>query len=152
MAWLRGRGVREFGLWATSYGGWIGALLLGVESDFRFAVLQTPVANVDHAIWESPVARHLRSELARNGITREMVRRHQHLTFPMQVRPACGPGRVVLAAGLWDQIVLADDVAALHRAWPGSAYLAVEQGHFGFRIAQECFAHLEQSEVLSPAG
>ncbi len=108
MAWLRGQGVREFGLWATSYGGWIGALLLGIEADFRFAVLQAPIVDVAHAIWESAAARHLRSELLRCGITQGLIQRHEHLTFPMRVQPACGPDRVILAAGLWDRIVLAE--------------------------------------------
>jgi hypothetical protein len=131
MAWLRGQGIREFGLWSTSYGGWTAALLLGVEPDFRFAVLQTPIVNVSHAIWESPAARHLRSELVRAGITQALVERHEHLTSPMRVQPACGADRIILASGLWDRIALAGDIAALHRAWPGSALLSVEQGHFG---------------------
>jgi hypothetical protein len=142
MVWLRAQGVREFGLWATSYGGWIGALLLGVEPDFRFAVLQAPIVNVSHAIWESAAARHLRSELARAGITPTLVERHEHLTFPMRVQPICGPERVLLAAGVWDQIARADDIAALHRGWAGSALISVEQGHFGFRMAEACFQHL----------
>ena len=142
MAWLRGQGVREFGLWATSYGGWIAALLLGVEPDFRFAVLQAPIVNVAHAIWESGTSRHLRSELARCGITQSLVQRHEHLTSPMRVRPACGPDRVILAAGLWDQISRPEDIAALHRLWAGSAFISVEQGHYGFRMGQACFQHL----------
>lgn len=142
MGWLRRRGVREFGVWGTSYGGWIGALLLGVEADFRFAVLQAPIVNVHHAIWESAAARHMRKQLARVGITAELVGRHEHLTFPMRVRPAGGTGGVILAAGMWDQIVRPEDVKALHRHWEGSAYLAVEQGHFGYRMAEECFRHL----------
>ena len=142
MAWLRAQGVREFGLWGTSYGGWMGALLLGVEPDFRFAVLQAPIVSVAHAIWESGVGRHIRSELARSGITQSLVQRHEHLTFPMRVQPACGPERVILAAGLWDQIVRADDIAALHRLWTGSALITVEQGHYGYRMAEACFQHL----------
>lgn len=142
MDWLREGGVRQFGLWGTSYGGWIGALLLGVEPDFRFAVLQAPIVNVTHAIWESAAARHVRSELARCGITRALVERHEHLTFPMRVRPACGADRVILAAGLWDQIARAEDIAALHRCWSGSTLISVPQGHYGFRMAEACFQHL----------
>lgn len=145
MTWLREQGVREFGLWATSYGGWIGALLLGVEADFRFAVLQAPIVNVDHAIWKSGTARHLRAELSRCGITRELVRRHQHLTFPTQVQPACDSSRVVLAAGVWDQIARAEDISMLHRQWAGSTLIPVEQGHFGYRMAEACFRHLEEN-------
>jgi len=151
MAWLRAQGTREFGLWATSYGGWIGALLLGVEPDFRFAVLQAPIVNVDHAIWESPAGRHLRSELARCGITPSLVQRHRHLTFPTSVQPLCGPDRVLFAAGIWDQISRGYDIAALHRRWAGSALISVEQGHFGFRMAEACFRHLvERGHIDGP--
>jgi len=149
MAWLRTQGVREFGLWATSYGGWIGALLLGLERDFRFAVLQAPIVNVAHAIWQSGAARLLRAELRRHGITREMVRRHSHLTSPMHILPACPAERIILAAGIWDRIVLADDIAALHRLWSGSALLPVEQGHFGFRMGEACMRHLKTHKFLS---
>jgi len=148
MTWLRAQGVREFGLWATSYGGWIGALLLGVEPQFRFAVLQAPIVNVSRTIWESAAARHLRSELSRCGITRALVERHGHLTFPMRVQPVCGPERVILAAGLWDRIALAQDIAALHRAWAGSAFISIEQGHYGFRMAEACFQHLADRRFL----
>jgi hypothetical protein len=139
MGWLRAQGVREFGLWATSYGGWIGALLLGVEPEFRFAVLQAPIVNVSYAIWESAAARHVRKELARWGITRALVERHEHLTFPM---------RVLLAAGVWDQISRADDIAALHRGWAGSELISVEQGHFGFRMAEACYRRLGANGVI----
>jgi hypothetical protein len=139
MTWLRGRGVSEFGLWATSYGGLIGALVLGVEADFRFAVLQAPIVNVGHAIWESAATRHVRAELARCGITASLVARHDHLTFPERVQPACDPGRILMAAGSWDQIALPEDIEALHREWKGSGLISVEQGHFGFRMAAACF-------------
>jgi hypothetical protein len=148
IAWLKTQGVREFGLWATSYGGWIGALLLGVEPDFRFAVLQAPIVNVSHAIWESAAARHLRSELTRAGITPALIQRHEHLTFPMRVQPLCGPRRVLLASGVWDKIARAGDIAALHRAWPGSSLISVEQGHFGFRMAEACFQYLDENGLI----
>jgi hypothetical protein len=50
---LRGHGCREFGVLATSYGGWIGALLTLVESDFRFVALMSPIVNIEHAIWHN---------------------------------------------------------------------------------------------------
>src|SRR6266576_3541017 len=39
---LRAEGCHKFGMLATSYGGWIGALLTLVESDFRFVALMSP--------------------------------------------------------------------------------------------------------------
>jgi len=46
---LRGHGCREFGVLATSYGGWIGALLTSSESDFRIVALMSPIVNVEQA-------------------------------------------------------------------------------------------------------
>ncbi|PYK08089.1 MAG: hypothetical protein DME65_14785, partial [Verrucomicrobia bacterium] len=63
MSALRERGSREFGVLATSYGGWIGALLAMVERDLRFVALMAPIVNIEHAIWESPAARSIRREL-----------------------------------------------------------------------------------------
>lgn len=134
MAWLRARGCREFGLMATSYGGWIGSLLSFVEPDFRFLALMTPIVNVRHAIWESPAASRMRAELRRCGVAASMVDRHDHLTSPMHNVPLCGPERVVLVAGTHDQIARPADIEALHRKWDGSHFLTVEQGHFGYRI------------------
>src|SRR5204863_658934 len=79
MSALRERGCREFAVLATSYGGWIGALLTLVESDFRFVALMSPIVNVEHAIWQSPAARCIRRELRRANIEPSLVARHFHL-------------------------------------------------------------------------
>src|SRR6266576_2855369 len=67
---LRGHGCREFGVLATSYGGWIGALLTLVESNFRFVTLMSPIVNVEHAIWHSPATRRIRRELVQANMAR----------------------------------------------------------------------------------
>src|SRR5438093_8136456 len=43
---LRAEGCHKFGMLATSYGGWIGALLTLVESDFRFVALMSPIVTL----------------------------------------------------------------------------------------------------------
>ena len=146
MEFLRERGSREFALWATSYGGWIGALLLAVEHDFRFAAFMAPIVNIEHAIWKSPAAARLRAELRRSGITQALVERHFHLTSPMHSEPLCGGERVLFAAGDYDQIALSEDIAQLHKKWRGSRFLRVAQGHFGYRMMREMFAVLAKQE------
>ena len=79
MTALRERGSGEFGVLATSYGAWIGALLAMVERDLRFVALMAPIVNIDHAIWESPAARSIRRELRRANIEASLVARHFHL-------------------------------------------------------------------------
>lgn len=142
MRHLRAHGCPGFGLWATSYGGWIGALLSFVEPDFRFLALMSPIVNVRHAIWQSPAAIWLRSQLRKHGITPDLVARHSHLTSPMHNTPLCGGGRAILAAGLHDLTALPEDVERVHKNWPGSELLLVPQGHFGYRIMPETFQRL----------
>ena len=84
---LREKGCHEFGVLATSYGGWIGALLTLVESDFRFVALMSPIVNIEHAIWHSPAARRIRRELVQANVERTLVARHFHLELAF-ARPA----------------------------------------------------------------
>jgi GNAT superfamily N-acetyltransferase len=134
MAWLRAQGCAEFGLLATSYGAWVGALLSFVEEDFRFIALMTPIVDVSHAIWDSGATMRLRSELRRHGIERELVEKHYHLSSPLHHTPLAGGDKAVLVAGRHDRIARAGDVEELHRRWKGSQYQSVAQGHFGYSI------------------
>jgi pimeloyl-ACP methyl ester carboxylesterase len=151
MAWLRGHGVKEFGLWACSYGGWIGALLASVERDFRFVALLEPIVNVDHAIWRSPTGAALRRELQRAGIGPELPARHYPLCSPRHRLPLCGCDRVVLVAGEYDTIATAVDLAELQALWPGSTLLREPQGHFGYRLMPAMWNWLVARDWLGPS-
>jgi len=144
MALLRQRGCREFGLWATSYGAWIGALLCSVERDLRFAALMSPIVNVEHTIWQSGAAWKLRRELQKAGITQSLIERHFHLSSPLHGPPAFPAERVLIGAGEYDRLVPAREARALAVAWPGSELLMVRQGHFGYRMMREVFARVQE--------
>ena len=141
---LRERGCREFGVLATSYGGWIGALLTLVEKDFRFLALMSPIVNVEHAIWQSPAARRLRRELVQVNVERALIARHFHLSSPVHGRPVCDPRRILFVAGEFNSIAPPAEIEAIQQAWRGSELLRVRQGHFGHRIMRETIAHLKQ--------
>jgi pimeloyl-ACP methyl ester carboxylesterase len=144
MASLRARGCEEFGLLATSYGGWIGALLAMVERDFRFVALMAPIVNLDHALWQSPGTIFIRRELRRAKIEPAMVARHFHLSSPMHNKPLCTPERVLFVAGDFDVIARPADIEAIHKKWRGSQLLRVRQGHFGYRMMRETIARLKE--------
>ena len=141
---LREHGCREFGVLATSYGGWIGALLTFVESDFRFVALMSPIVNVEHAIWQSPAARRLRRELVQVNVERALIARHFHLSSPVHGRPVCDPTRILFVTGEFDSIAPSAEIEAIHQTWHGSELLRVRQGHFGHRMMPETIAHLKQ--------
>jgi hypothetical protein len=142
MRHFRARGCPEFGIWATSYGGWIGALLSCLESDFRFVTLMSPLVNLEHAIWSCKAAVSLRAQVRFLGISPEIVRRHAHLSSPLRNLPLCPRDRIMLVTGSYDQIVRMEDMLALHEKWSGSELLRVRQGHFGYRAMRIAFARL----------
>jgi len=148
MAALRAKGVREFGLWASSYGGWVGALLASIERDFRFVALLEPIVDVDHAIWHSPTGLALRRELRRTGIPAELPARHFPLISPLHAMPLCDPTRVLLAAGEYDTIARLEDIRRLHAQWPGAELATEPQGHFGYRLMPAAWAWLQQRGLL----
>jgi 1-acyl-sn-glycerol-3-phosphate acyltransferase len=141
---LRERGSGEFGVLAPSYGAWIGALLAMVERDLRFVALMAPIVNIDHAIWESPVARFIRRELRRANIEASLVARHFHLSSPMHNMPLCDPARVLFAAGEFDSITPLEQLETIQKKWRGSELLRVRQGHFGYRMLDETIERLKQ--------
>jgi pimeloyl-ACP methyl ester carboxylesterase len=134
MATLRAWGCREFGVWAASYGAWIGALLASVETDLRFVALLEPIVDVEHAVWVSPAGAALRRELRPRGIDETLVERHLPLISPLHGAPLCDPAAVLLVAGAYDRVAPAEPIARLHAKWRGSAFLEIAQGHFGYRM------------------
>jgi 1-acyl-sn-glycerol-3-phosphate acyltransferase len=144
IAGLRAHGCRDFGVLATSYGGWIGALLATVESDPRFVALMGPIVNIEHAIWASPAARLIRRELHRANIESSLVERHFHLSSPLHCQPVCDPARVLFVTGEFDSIAPSDEIKAIHQKWRGSELLSVCQGHFGHRMMRETIARLKE--------
>ena len=145
---LRAEGCKEFGLWATSYGGWIGALLASVERDFRFLTLMAPIVDVTHAIWESPAAWALRPELVRHGIERELIAQHYSHVSPLHAPPLDPGDRALLISGEYDHVAPAHTIARLHAAWPGSRLQTVLQGHFGYRMMRAAWSEFIASGAL----
>ena len=76
------------------------------------------------------------------GIEPALVTRHFPLASPLHGSALCGADRVLLCAGEYDRIAPAADIARLHVQWPGSEYLQVPQGHFGYRMMRTVWARL----------
>ena len=144
MSALRECGSGEFGVLATSYGGWIGALLAMVERDLRFAALMAPIVDIEHAIWESPAARSIRRELRGANIDPSLVARHFHLSSPIHNVPLCDAARVLFVAGEFDSIAPLEQLETIQQKWRGSELLRVRQGHFGYSMLRETIKRLKE--------
>jgi pimeloyl-ACP methyl ester carboxylesterase len=137
MEYLRENGCPDFGMIGTSYGGWVGALVSFMEREFRFVTLLQPIADIEHAIWESPASSTIRKTLKAAGVERGVSRRHAHLTSPLHGRPACDGKRVLIIGGTYDTIAPAYVLKRLAHLWPQSRLVLVEQGHFGYAAMRE---------------
>jgi pimeloyl-ACP methyl ester carboxylesterase len=146
---LREAGAQEFAVLGTSYGGWLGALLAMVESDFRFLALMAPIVNVEHAIWHSPASKAMRRELRRANVEPQLVARHYPLSSPLHAQPVCDPARILIVSGDFDVIARPSDLESIAEKWNGAQLLRVHQGHFGYRMFRDTVAHLEAGGAFS---
>ena len=150
LAWLRGRGSSEVGLLAISYGGWVGALAASLEPQLRFVALLAPMVNIRHALYEGPTSWTIRRQLARAGLTPDLVARHAHLSSPLGSAPAIEvTRRTLIIGGEFDRIVRLKDLGALQEAWPGSELLTLRQAHFGYGMIPRAMAWLRERELFA---
>lgn len=147
MNMLRVKGSPGFGLWAMSYGGWVGGLLVSLEQDLRFAVLMEPIVDVDHAIWTSPAGGALRYHLRRKGLQREHLAGCLPWLCPGHGMPRSKGCRVYLAAGTHDRVAEAADIRALAERW-GADYLEYPQGHLGYSLMPGTFNRLLEDGTI----
>jgi pimeloyl-ACP methyl ester carboxylesterase len=143
LEYLRRNGCQDFGMIGTSYGGWVGALVSFLEPGFRFIALLQPIADIEHAIWESPASTTIRKSLLAAGIEPGVSRRHAHLTSPLDGRPACEGNRVLIVGGAYDTITPPSILKRLAQAWPESRFTLVEQGHFGYAAMGEALRWID---------
>lgn len=133
--WARRRGSRRVAVLATSYGAWVAAITLSLE-ETDFSILLQPVADVGHATFGSPASRMMASLLKKNGIHRDSIDRHAHLSSPVHLRPLTPPERLTVIGGKHDRLSTPESLKALCHAWGGVRYIEVNQGHFGYGAMQ----------------
>ena len=146
-------GVPGFGVWATSYGGWLGGLWACVESGFRFVALIQPIIDAHDVIWRSPAGVTIRRQLRRRGVTATLpsVPGLLRLGTSSWHRPLDPAERILLLAGDYDRAVTPASLEALHRRWAGSRFVRGPQGHMGFFLMPEALRQLDAGGFLASA-
>lgn len=134
---LEARGVPGVGLWGTSYGGWVAAMMCVLEPRLRTVWLLEPVADVDQVLFESPATWVIRRSLARRGITRAGVARFMNVVCPSRHVPVMDARRILLLAGRFDRVAPPASIRRLHERWAGSHYAEYRQGHVGYQLMPE---------------
>lgn len=127
-------GSPRLGVWAMSYGGWVGALLCLLEERLTTAWLLEPITDVDHVVWSSPASVVVRRQLRRRGIGPEQLTPLLRLVCPSYHQPITPSERILLLAGTFDRIAPPEVIRRLHERWQGSHYAEFRQGHIGYQL------------------
>lgn len=141
---LRRCGVPHVGVWGSSYGGWVGSLLVALEPMLSTAWLLEPITDVGWTIWQSPASKTVRQQLERRGIRREDVQPHLRLTCPGALQPLIPAERILLIAGTLDRVAPPTLIRQLHQRWPGTHYAEFCQGHVGYQLMPESLALVQK--------
>lgn len=132
MTGLRAAGAKRFGMLGTSYGGWTAALAAPLEPDIELVALVQPIVDLEHVIWESPVAKGLRKAIEIQGFRPGQSADHSHLSSPLHAAPPRAPHRLIVA-GEFDSISPLAPLRELQARWGNTELVCVRQGHFGYR-------------------
>lgn len=127
--WLSARGGGAVGLWGFSLGGWLAGLLAQKETRLRFAVLATPIAQMDRAVAELPFCEPVRRSLAAAS-TLELQGLNLG-TSPL----ALNPRDVLLLESRHDLFAPAETLERLWRTWGGPDIWRVPHGHISVLLS-----------------
>jgi pimeloyl-ACP methyl ester carboxylesterase len=97
-----------------------------------FVALVQPIVDVEHVIWESPAASAIRRIIRAKGIAPGNSRPHAHLSSPLHA-PVPNAKHRLIVAGEFDTVTPPDRLAQMAKNWPGTDFIRVRQGHFGYR-------------------
>ncbi|HKY31223.1 MAG TPA: alpha/beta hydrolase family protein [Candidatus Polarisedimenticolia bacterium] len=129
-SWLMDQGMRT-GVLGYSLGGYMAALLACLRDDLAFVVVGAAGASVVSPILDTGLGVNVREDLSRSGMDhRESLERAWGIISPARLAPRVSGDRILLVAGSFDRIMLAESVAALWRRWGRPSLLWERQGHY----------------------
>lgn len=116
--WLESEGYGRVGLLGTSLGSCLAFLTLAAEPRFRLAVLHHVSSHFGEVVWRGISTRHVREELERAGLSREIVREVFAPISPIHFVPRVSPeAHSLLLIGRYDLTFPYDLSRRLHRAY-----------------------------------
>lgn len=131
---LKAIGAPAFGLWGTSYGGWISAMAATVDPLIDAILILEPPVEIERIFWEVPLFEKLTAHLEVQGVAREPIRHLFDLVSPHRHTPKIDPRKIVILGSLYDHIATPHSLQLLHRAWPGSHVEIFPYAHISYRL------------------
>jgi dienelactone hydrolase len=116
--WLRGAGAPAVGIWGMSLGGWVAALAATLDADWDAVAMWAPVAAPAEVLFESRLVELLRDAIVAGGAAAADFDAPEMAAMTPALRRGLVPrSRVLVVAGVYDQVVSPRSVARLARAW-----------------------------------
>jgi pimeloyl-ACP methyl ester carboxylesterase len=130
VSWLRDEGMRV-AVMGYSLGGYLAALLACTRDDLEAVVIGAAGDSVVSPILDTGLGVNVREDLSRSGMhQRERLERAWSSISPGRMAPLVPRDRILMVAALWDRIMLASSVRALHVRWGSPELRWEEQGHY----------------------
>ena len=122
VAWLAGQGCPAVGLWGVSLGAWLSGLLACIEPRLQFAVLLSPVADIERAVGELAFCEPIRRALANTPVPLRA------LNLAAQ-QPRLPPDRILILKSEHDLLAPAQTIEELWEAWRRPELWRLPHGH-----------------------
>jgi len=131
---LKKLGAPSFGLWGTSYGGWIGGMTAVVEPGLDALLMLEPPVEIEKIFWEVPLFNKFTHHLKEGGVEREPIRHLFDLVTPSRHRPKIPADRIVILGSLYDHIATPQSLQLLHKQWPGTHLEIFPYAHISYKL------------------
>jgi len=127
--WLEEEGVSATGLWGISLGAWLTGMLCCQEPRFSWAILMTPVVQMELAIEQLPFFGPVRESLAKESLALEPFNLRVH-------RPRLAPEQMLIAAGLYDLFAPLETVVDVWQSWGRPTFWRLPHGHISMLLSR----------------
>ncbi len=131
LAWIRGQGSDDIGVYGVSLGGYNTALLAGLDGDLSCAIAGMPAVCLPSLLEMHAPGQMLRS-VERASLDWEDGRRVMSVVSPMHMPPLVPKERRYMFSGTGDRLVPIDHVRRLWRHWDSPKTHWYEGSHLSF--------------------
>jgi dienelactone hydrolase len=124
--WIRLSGGQAVGVYGISLGGFLAALLAGIER------VDSVVAGIPFTDVPALMAHHRAPEEYSDTLRSDAAKNAFKVVSPLAVSPQAPPSRLALFAGRSDRFIPPDQPGALAHAWSASSVHRYRGGHTGY--------------------
>jgi cephalosporin-C deacetylase-like acetyl esterase len=151
LRWCLERGHRAVGVSGLSGGG-LAACLAATRANFAFLVGIAPAVDWAALMWQGLVSKQVSDSLKVRFGSYEELKTALRPLDPSTFQPRVPKGRILLVEGLYDQVVLPEQVEALWRSWEEPPIARLPRGHFTMLTSAQLYKAVKDFMVRAMEG